>query len=114
MDVLLSSACGVDVHEKMIEACILMQKDSQIVPIRQRFSTLPKELSAFVKWLRENQCFDIAMESTGVYWKPVFETIERIRLSGTKLFEIRPCMRSVAIHSASLTSDFRPGTFLMW
>jgi len=77
MDVLLSSACGVDVHEKMIEACILMQKDSQIVPIRQRFSTLPKELSAFVKWLRENQCFDIAMESTGVYWKPVFETIER-------------------------------------
>ena len=77
MDVLLSCVCGVDVHEKMIEACILKQKDIGIVAIRQQFSTMPRELSAFVKWLYENECYHVAMESTGVYWRPIYETIER-------------------------------------
>lgn len=70
-------ACGVDVHEKVIEACILKGHNGEIIKIRQQFLTLPKGLSSFVNWLGENDCFHIAMESTGVYWRPVYEAIER-------------------------------------
>lgn len=77
MDILLSCVCGVDVHEKMIEACILKQQGIETIAVRRQFSTMPRELSAFVKWLYENECYHIAMESTGVYWRPIYETIER-------------------------------------
>lgn len=77
MDIILPCVCGVDVHEKMIEACILKKQDNEIIIIRQQFSTFPEQLSAFVKWLYEKDCYHIAMESTGVYWRPIYETIER-------------------------------------
>ncbi|MDO4731763.1 MAG: IS110 family transposase [Clostridia bacterium] len=76
MDIILPCACGVDVHEKMIEACILKLENSKISVLRQQFSTFPEHLKSFTDWLYENDCYHIAMESTGVYWKPVYETIE--------------------------------------
>lgn len=77
MNIILPCACGVDVHEGMIEACILSVTDDSIVAIRKQFPTFPDQLSQFVSWLYENNCYHIAMESTGVYWRPVYEAIER-------------------------------------
>ena len=72
---ILECCCGVDVHKNMIEACIIKGiKEPEY--IRKRFSTFQNELIEFVNWLYENDCFHIAMESTGVYWRPVYEAIE--------------------------------------
>ena len=77
MNIILPCACGVDVHEGMIEACILSTPNDSVTAIRKQFSTFPEQLSQFVNWLYENDCYHIAMESTGVYWRPVYEAVER-------------------------------------
>lgn len=75
MQAILECCCGVDVHKDMIEACIIQGIENPVF-LRQQFSTIPSELQEFVQWLYENDCYHIAMESTGVYWKPIYETIE--------------------------------------
>lgn len=75
MQAILECCCGVDVHRDMIEACILKGVESPQI-ISKQFSTLPSELKAFTDWLYENDCYHVAMESTGVYWRPVYEAIE--------------------------------------
>lgn len=64
--------CGVDVHKKIIETCILTSEGAK----RKRFATTSRELRAFVSWLKENDVSVVAMESTGVYWKPVYNLLE--------------------------------------
>lgn len=71
----LECCCGVDVHRDMIEACIIKGIDAPQI-ISKRFSTIQSELREFVSWLYENDCYHVAMESTGVYWRPVYEAIE--------------------------------------
>lgn len=75
MQPILECCCGVDVHKDMIEACIICGTENPIF-IRKQFQTLPSALQDFVHWLFENDCFHIAMESTGIYWRPVYEAIE--------------------------------------
>lgn len=75
MQPVLECCCGVDVHRDMIEACIIKGID-EMQFIREQFSTFQSDLQRFTKWLFENDCFNIAMESTGVYWRPVYEAIE--------------------------------------
>ena len=76
MQALLFCCCGVDVHNDMIEACILKGLSDEPQTIRKQFSTLTSDLENFVEWLDSNECYQIAMESTGVYWRPVYECIE--------------------------------------
>ncbi len=75
MQPILESCCGVDVHKDMIEACIIKGLENPQF-IRMQFSTFPSSLKDFVEWLYKNDCYHIAMESTGVYWRPVYEAIE--------------------------------------
>ena len=75
MQAILECCCGVDVHKDMIEACIIQGIENPKF-IRQQFSTMQNELQEFVRWLYDNDCYHIAMESTGVYWRPVYECIE--------------------------------------
>lgn len=76
MDVLMECCCGLDIHRDMVEACILKGTLEEPSAIREQFQTTRRGLSQLVKWLYENECGHIAMESTGVYWRPVYETIE--------------------------------------
>jgi len=76
MQALLECCCGIDIHKDMIEACILKGKGNKPKAIRAQFKTTQADLQNFVAWLSENHCFYIAMESTGVYWRPVYEVIE--------------------------------------
>jgi transposase len=76
MQALLSCCCGVDVHDKMIETCILKGDGDEPEIIRKQFGTMPKDLKSFAEHLSEHECFVVAMESTGVYWRPVYEIIE--------------------------------------
>lgn len=75
MQPILECCCGLDVHKNMIEACIVKGIDEPQF-IRKQFSTFHNELKEFVQWLFDNDCYHIAMESTGVYWRPVYEAIE--------------------------------------
>ena len=75
MEAIIECCCGVDVHKEMIEACIIKGVDSPTF-IREKFSTFQNDLQRFVHWLYDNDCYNIAMESTGIYWRPVYEAIE--------------------------------------
>ncbi len=84
MDVLLYCCCGLDVHRDRVEACIQRGIDGEPEGILYTFGTRKAELQNLTKWLEEYDCFTVAMESTGVYWIPVYEALETGR-QGTVL-----------------------------
>jgi len=73
MEVIIDKGCGLDVHKQSVVACI-MGKD--IKKDIQTFGTYTSELVSLKKWLKDNGITHIAMESTGVYWKPIFNILE--------------------------------------
>ena len=75
MDVLLERCCALDVHKDVIEACILITGDEAAV-LRESFGSIRSELARLCRWLKENLCMHAAMESTGVYWQPIYDQIE--------------------------------------
>ena len=76
MEALLYCCCGLDVHRDLIEACILRGAGAEPEIIRQSFGAAKPELQRLMNWLSQNGCYTVAMESTGVYWKPIFQTLE--------------------------------------
>ncbi len=69
--------CGMDVHKNFIVACIATTNNVGITTYkRRRFSTYTGDLHLCAKWLLENNCKDICMESTGKYWIPVYNILE--------------------------------------
>lgn len=72
MDVLYNSCCGVDVHSKNLLACLIKDGKREI----RTFSTMTSGLLELLDWLTRNKCTHLAIESTGVYWKPVFNILE--------------------------------------
>jgi len=88
MDVLMECCCGLDVHKDMVEACII--KGSLEVPLihRSRFLTDRTSLIALTQWLSDHACYHIAMESTGIYWRTVYETIEEYAPRWDALFVV--------------------------
>ena len=77
MNVLYERCCGIDVHKASIVAC-LITPDITGTPKKEirRFSTMTQDLYALRDWLRSEGCTHVAMESTGVYWKPIFNILE--------------------------------------
>lgn len=78
MDTFLYSCCGLDVHRDIIEACILKGSDQEPEVMRKQFKTTKTALIALGEWMHQNECSFVAMESTGVYWKPVFRILESL------------------------------------
>lgn len=77
MEVLYSCCCGLDVHKKSITACVLWaQPGGRSGKEKRRFETFPRDLLRLADWLRECGVTHVAMESTGVYWKPVWNILE--------------------------------------
>jgi transposase len=74
---LLPVACGLDVHKRSVTACLLKNGASG-QPVKQirTFGTMTRELRQLAQWLQEEGCQHVAMESTGVYWKPVYYLLE--------------------------------------
>ena len=77
MDAIIERCCGLDVHKKTIVACLLIGQGHQRPKKEIRtFQTVTKELAAMKDWLLSQGCTHVGMESTGVYWKPVFNILE--------------------------------------
>ncbi|MBU0992397.1 MAG: IS110 family transposase [Proteobacteria bacterium] len=69
--------CGLDVHKKKISACLITvaENGEEHYEIKE-FGTFTNDLLTMKKWLTENCCPILAMESTGVYWRPVHNILE--------------------------------------
>lgn len=79
MQPLHSCCCGLDVHKQFVVACLITpSEDGQSHQELRRFSTLTPDLLRLVDWLQAAQCTHVALESTGVYWKPLFNLMEGI------------------------------------
>lgn len=77
MEAILECCCGLDVHRDNVVACILKGADDQKPEkIIKTFSSLPDGLKKLRTWLEEEDCRFAAMESTGVYWQPVYTSLE--------------------------------------
>jgi hypothetical protein len=72
MEVLYRCCCGLDVHAKTVAACLIKDGEKQT----RTFSTMTDDLLALSDWLTEAGCTHAAVESTGVYWQPVFDILE--------------------------------------
>jgi Transposase and inactivated derivatives len=77
MQVLYPRCCGMDVHKKMLVACVMLTSpDGSVQKHIQTFSTTTAALLACLDWLESLQVDIVGMESTGVYWKPVYNLLE--------------------------------------
>lgn len=77
METLYKRCVGMDVHSETIVACVLMgESDTDMVKEVETFPALTKDLFRLLKWLGEKEVTHIAMESTGVYWKPIYNILE--------------------------------------
>ncbi len=77
MEVVYERCCGLDIHKRTVVACLTITESSGRVHKQVRsFGTMTDELLALADWLTEQGVTDVAMESTGVYWKPVWNLLE--------------------------------------
>src|SRR5207248_3361477 len=77
MDILYTRCAGIDVHKKTVVVCVRCA-DGPGKPRQEvrTFGTMTVQLLALADWLTANGVTHVAMESTAVYWKPVFNLLE--------------------------------------
>ncbi len=77
MEVMYPRCSGIDVHKRFLVACLsIVQSNGQRQKDLRQFSTMTSDILALKDWLKASGCRQIAMESTGVYWKPIFHVLE--------------------------------------
>ncbi len=72
MQTVYERCCGIDVHKKLIVACFRNGKKAEL----RKFDTLTSSIKELGNWLLENKCQMVAMESTGAYWKHIYNILE--------------------------------------
>jgi transposase len=77
MDIVSRYCAGLDVHKKTVVACVRRLEPEGPAHIAiQTFSTMAADLLRLADWLAAEGVTQVAMESTGVYWKPVYHLLE--------------------------------------
>ncbi len=77
MRVLHERCCGLDIHKRFVVACLLeTSPDGAVHKEVRTYSTMTADLLALSDWLRAEDCGPVVMESTGSYWRPVFNLLE--------------------------------------
>ena len=71
-EVVYGRCCGLDVHKADIVACMIIRGKKEVKTI----STMTDDLLVMAKWLKDKKMQMVAMESTGSYWKPIFNILE--------------------------------------
>lgn len=77
MEVLYTRCCGLDIHKKSVVACLIITEPGH-KPVKETrtFRTMTADLLALADWLSDMGCTHVAMESTGVYWRPIYNLME--------------------------------------
>jgi len=78
MEVIYERCCGLDVHKKTVVACLRAPGGSRRQSEVRTFGTTTDELETLAEWLQRGGCTHAAIESTGVYWQPVFNVLEHV------------------------------------
>lgn len=73
MEIIVKRGCGLDVHKETVVACVMGEGIKKEI---KTFGTFTRELEELKKWLKELGVTHIALESTGIYWKPVYNILE--------------------------------------
>jgi transposase len=77
MEVIYHRCCGIDIHKKVIVACLItLTANGERHKEVRTYRTVTKELLELFDWLTAAGCTHVAMESTGVYWRPVYNLLE--------------------------------------
>ena len=77
MKVVYEQCCGLDVHQKTVVACLITPRPNGTAhKVIRTFGTMTEELLHLADWLTGAGCTHVAMESTGVYWRPVYNLLE--------------------------------------
>ena len=76
MEVLYPRCAGVDVHSRRVNACVRIADGRTVTTEHREFATTTVGLLELAAWLSEAGCTHVAMEATGVYWKPVWLILE--------------------------------------
>jgi transposase len=75
MEVLYPHCAGLDIHKQTVVACQRHMANGAVKREVRTFGTTTKDLLALSEWLAGQQCTHVAMEATGVYWKPVWHIL---------------------------------------
>src|SRR3954465_1535718 len=77
MDVIYSRCCCLDVHKREVVACMVITgSDGMPSKTIRAFGTMTPDILALADWLATQEVTHVAMESTGVYWKPIWNLLE--------------------------------------
>lgn len=77
MDVIYKNVCGLDIHKKIIVACLRkILPDNTVKKEIRKYGTMTKDLLSLSDWMKKERVTHVAMESTGVYWKPIWNILE--------------------------------------
>src|SRR3989442_14142047 len=76
MRLLYERCCGLDIHKASIAVCVVITRDGKIEEETRRFGTMTADLLELAAWLKARGIEHVAMESTGVYWKAVWNILE--------------------------------------
>jgi transposase len=85
-----SRCAGLDVHKKSVSACIRIQHGNEAITETAVFGTFTRDLERLRDWLTGHKVRQVAMESTGVFWIPVWNVLERAAEAGFELTLINP------------------------
>jgi hypothetical protein len=78
MEVVHERCCGLDVHKRTVVACVLTPESREI----RTFGTMTDDLEDLAEWLAGYRVTHVAMESTGVFWKPIVRHEARLNREG--------------------------------
>lgn len=76
MEEIYEKCCGLDVHRDSITACIMIGYGNQKRKIIKTFTTFTRDINELASWLKSFNIQQVAIESTGIYWKPIFNVFE--------------------------------------
>jgi transposase len=76
MEVMNKRCCGLDVHKESVVACLMIREGGKVHKEVRTFLTMTLDLVVLHDWLKAHQVTHVAMESTGIYWRPVFNLLE--------------------------------------
>lgn len=76
MQVLHPRCAGLDVHKDVVVACVRLAEAGRVHQEVRKFGTRTADLMLLSEWLTESRCTHVAMEATGVYWKPIWHVLE--------------------------------------
>ena len=111
MEKVVSCCAGLDVHKEFVEACVRrIEPDGRLHQKTQRWPTMTADLLAMAGWLAAQGVTHVAMESTGVFWKPIFNILEdrfTVLLVNARHLKQVPGRKSTHTRNSCLASQYR-------